>query len=159
MTKKSVGRLKRDAFKNNNTAWDDLREIYLKNQSNLNALTASINAFFRVDNIALFIPAGQHEYTVGVIKGLASDVKNFQTRLNDIYGQHKDKTGKFEFDDAGYVRLISLGDEYVRFSHDYSTILDPLYKQALGIMSSIENRIAEVAAQAEPAAETETAAV
>lgn len=147
MTKKSASRVQRDEFKKDNTAWEDLRNLYLTNQSALNTIVTSVKSFFEVKDIGLFIPMGERKYASEVIDALAEDVKNFQTRLNEIYDQHKSMNGKFDFNDTDYVRLISLGDQYVNFTQDFQTVLDPMYKQALGIMASIEQNIARIVAQ------------
>lgn len=151
MTRKSQARLRRDEFKQKNTAWDDLRQIYCDCQSNLNMVVSTTKAFFDIQNIHLFIPADHASYAVSVIKSLAADVNNFQTRLNDIYKRHKDRSGMFVFgnDDsaADYMLLIGLGSEYVNFQNDYTTILLPVYNQALGLIQTIENNVARIANQ------------
>lgn len=161
MTKKSHGRQARDKFKKSNTAWDDLREQYLASQSKLNAISSSITAFFGIKDIASFIPPQQADYVVGVVSGLASDVKLFQTRLNAIYAKHSDKFGMIDMTDGAdpseYVRLIALHNEYIDYFKDDSTILDPLYKQALGVIATIEQRVAALAEAEEVATEPQSA--
>lgn len=161
MTRKSQSRLRRDEFKKDNKAWDDLRQLYMQCQSNLNVVVRTTQAFFAIPDIHKFVPKveGMHTYAAATITSLASDVRNFQTRLNDIYKRHSSRSGMFKFDGdnenaaADYVLLISLGDEYVKFQNDYTTILLPVYNQALGLMHSIEENIARIASQETPAPE------
>lgn len=166
MTKKSASRLASDANKRNeqarkaaftksNTAWSDLTAIYRESQSRLNLIVATVQGFFGTEDIHRFIPAEQAAYTVQAISGLGKDVQAFQIRLNGIFAQHKDRTGMYVQDEnkpGDYVLLISVGDQYTQFEHDYNTILDPLHKQVLALMQSVEKRVADVAEAAEQAA-------
>lgn len=151
MTRKSYARRQRDAYNNNNNGWDELQRLYSENQSLLNHIVERTKNFFGIENIALFIPEQERQHAANVIHTLSSDVANFQKRLNAIYDLHKDKSGKVhipskkesmeEANFEEYVQLVGIFEQYTQFTMDYSNILDPVFRNALGIMAATEQRI------------------
>lgn len=161
MTKKSQARVARDenekkikAFKKHNTGWDDLKNVYLSQQGQLNAMGSTVSKFFGVKGIENYIAKNQEDYAVTIVTGFAEDMKRFQKRLVELHAQHSERSGMTDMENpTDYAMLVQLGASYNDFNTDVMTILMPLHSQVMGLMSTIENRLTAIAAMAEKAPE------
>lgn len=168
MTKKSAGRQKRDQevkkveiFTNKNAAWGDTAALYTRHQNHLNFMSNKIMSFFEIPDIGKFVPAEQHEYARTVASGFQKDLMAFQDRLNKLYAQHSNKTGKLDVTITGeYTFMVQLFSAYESYERDVQMILTPMFTQILALIHTIEQNIqasvrreaAAAAAQAAPTA-------
>lgn len=159
MTKKSSARLQRDAYKNNNTAWDDITGIYQNTFALLAEVSNQISSFFSIEGVEAFIPAAERTKTITVRNSLASDLAVFSADLDKIHAGHAGKTGGLKEDD-NILQIIELSEAYTNFSTRFEAIVTPSYQYLLTIMAAIETNARRIRdAEAAVTAVTDTSVI
>ena len=133
MTKKSVGRLERDAKKKSIETlmkdpssdlmnWGDLDRIYTDNMSMLITANQNMADVFKIPGIINNVP--DKKGTVDHIRGLAKDVRFFGEELSKINIQHKEKSGIVKDSDET-VEAIKVFEGYVNWQQEYHSVIIP----------------------------------
>lgn len=133
MTKKSAGRLERDAKKKSIETlmndpssdlmnWGDLDKIYTDNRSMLIEANQNMADVFRIPGIILNVP--DKKGTVDHIRGLAKDVRFFGEELSKICEQHKGKSGIVKDSDET-IEAIKIFEGYVNWQQEYHSVIIP----------------------------------
>lgn len=133
MTKKSAGRLERDAkkkaiddlIKDPNSDlmnWGDLNKIYEDNRAMLIHANQSMADVFKIPGIIVNVP--DKKGTVDHIRGLAKDVRFFGEELSKINSQHTGKVGIVKDSDET-VEAIKVFEGYVNWQQEYHSVIIP----------------------------------
>lgn len=133
MTKKSAGRLARDAKQKeiekmikdpeaNLMSWEDLESIYEENTNMLIAANTSMADVYRLPGIIVNVP--DKKGTIDHIRGLAKDVRFFGDQLAKIHSDHAGKTGIVKDSDET-VNAIKIYEGYVNWQQEYQSVIIP----------------------------------
>lgn len=135
MTKKSQGRLQRDAqakaFKdmqsNNpgsveNNCWDELNDISNKCSEALIVANTQLKEVYKTEGLINYIP--KKEEVIVALRGIAQDIKFFGDDLTRIKKLHEDRTGGFK-DDNDLNTTLTVFEEYANFQTKYESVILP----------------------------------
>jgi hypothetical protein len=135
MTKKSQGRLQRDAqakafndlkSKNpesiENNCWDELNEISNKCSEALIVANTQLKEVYKTEGLINFIP--KKEEVIVALRGIAQDIKFFGEDLSRIKKMHEDKTGGFK-DENDLTTTLTVFEEYANFQTKYESVILP----------------------------------
>lgn len=152
MTKKSQARLQRDAYKNNNTAWDDITEIYKNNHALHNEVATQVRNFFSIPNVADFTPTEERGKTAAALRTIDSDLEVFAKDLAMIYKGHAGRSGPLLPEDD-IMQVLALSEAYMNYSTRFEAIVSPTYTYLVSIMGAVEANAAKAAKADEEAAQ------
>ena len=133
MTKKSAGRLERDAQKkateeilknpeSNLMNWNDLDEIYKENSKMLITANTGMADVFRIPGVVDNVP--DKKGTIDHIRGLAKDIRFFGEELVKIKKDHEGKSGIVK-DSDDTVTAIKIYEGYVHWQQEYHSVIIP----------------------------------
>lgn len=135
MTKKSQGRLQRDAqakaFKdmktNNpesieNNCWDELNDISNKCSEALVIANSQLTEIYKTEGLINFIP--RKEEVIVALRGIAQDIKFFGQDLARIRKMHEGRTGGFK-DENDLSTTLIVFEEYANFQTKYESVIMP----------------------------------
>ncbi len=129
MTKKSYGRLQRDASKKemdnliqNNKSWDDLESLYISFSTALVQANSQLLDVYRIPNITTFVP--KKDEVIIALRGLSQDIKQFTDELKIIHNAHAGKTGGFT-NEQEMMDSIEIFEKYTHYQVRYDSIIMP----------------------------------
>lgn len=150
MTKKSAGRLARDAAEEaakqelKSTCWDDLTAVYHACSFALDNAANKINSLFAMPGVKENL-VNKGEVAIA-IRGLVDDRRALRTSLDEIYAKHKQKAGGS--DDTTNLDLESLqvGEEYEMWEYRLKSTYLPNIEYLVSEVSQAIERGAKAAA-------------
>ena len=133
MTKKSAGRIERDAkqkaagmvVKGDEAGlmkWDDLEGIYEQNSEMLVVANTNMVNVFKIPGMIAGVP--DKKGTVDHIRGLSKDIKFFGEELIKIRRDHKEKTGVID-NSEDTITAIKIYEGYVNWQQEYHSVIIP----------------------------------
>lgn len=139
MTKKSLGRLKRDQEKlqhdqalqkfeedkKTNKAWDELKNIHGQILSSIMGISTEVTRMFSIPEINNFLENSAE--TISLIRCLSDDTKTLSARIASIYETHKDKSGGWSTEEEFYA-TIQVFEQYHAINSEISGLIFPNYQ-------------------------------
>lgn len=114
----------------NNTAWDDLKELYQKSAEQLTHNFASLISLFNTPGLIQFMNTHDFKETLILFKGIQKDFDKLSTILRDIYNDHKDYSGAVK-DDEEFIKSIQVFEAYNGYTIQYDSLVTPTYTSIL----------------------------
>ena len=146
MTKKSTGRLQRDAAKAqlvNNMCWDELNRIWEGARVMLYQHTVISTL---ASNQPLLSCLENHTSTANSIRVLGNDLKSMNAQLSAIRAKHEGKVGGSQDPDEVW-NSIMIGQEYAQLMETHTSVVQPTAMKILEDFQFAEKKLASIAAQ------------
>lgn len=133
MTKKSLARQMRDKqaveqenFIKENTAWDDINEIYQGQINYLNEVLKQIKNIYSTPMIFNFFQKDKLPEVVVKLKALNSDAQTYTSRIEGIHKNHENKKGGIK-ETEEFMLACQLSEEYSMLNTEMVANLTPSY--------------------------------
>jgi hypothetical protein len=154
MTKKSQGRLMRDAIKkdakeelNQNRNWDELHERYAECR-NLLLMHLAVGEILQRPDIQGEIYKQEAQTVISNIQLLTKDLNERAQELTMIYGTHSDKTGGCDENDI--MLSFEIMEKYTAWLSLMQANVQPTLAHIMEITSEVEKRLIAKAAVLDP---------
>lgn len=145
MTKKSAGRLARDAkekeferLKETNTCWDELKQIGSNCADMMVTTNSQLAAIYKTEGLINFLDNPTEVKTM--LRGLSQDLTQFNTDLSRIFSAHKERSGGFK-DEEDFAASITIFEEYHAFQTRYESVVSPTVNYLLEQAAIAEKKI------------------
>lgn len=143
MTKKSAGRLQRDAEQaqlKDNRCWDELNRIY---ESARVMLYQHACIHQLASNQQLLACLENPSSTANSIKILASDLKSLNEQLLSIKSKHAGKVGGSQNPDEVWNSIV-IGQEYAQLMETHTSVVQPTAFKILEDFQFAEKKLASI---------------
>lgn len=154
MTKKSYARMQRDQLKKNsaemlkasgidisdcsseedsmekllenNTTWDDLKELYQKSAEQLTGNYQVLIDLFKTPGLIPYLEQDEYRETLILFKGIQKDFEQLSSVLRLIYDRHAQRTGGAKTEDE-FIESINIFEDYSNYTARYNALISPTF--------------------------------